>query len=407
MTVMKRMLWSSTRPSVSEVAIPAGVVSDVAAPARNPNGLILEATDVVHAYGPVTALDHVSLHARHGEFLTILGESGSGKTTMLRVISGLEQPVSVGRLAIDGVDVTGVPAAQRNCTTVFQSYALFPHMSVEENVAYGLKLRKVARDECRERTRQALALVRLGEKGARRIGQLSGGERQRVALARALVTRPAILLLDEPLGALDERLRFDMQAELVDIHRTLGMTFIYITHSQEEALTMSDRIVLMRRGRIEQSGSPEQLFDRPVSRFAAEFMGFENVLPCTVRARVSPEMIHVEAAGTHLRGHCPVDAALKPGDSALIAVRAERLAPVVQGNGLGRGSNSRPDKVQADELNVLPCRPLGQLYRGKYTDQSAQIAGGVLKIRTWDQNALRETFDAVVCRPQDCVVLPN
>jgi spermidine/putrescine transport system ATP-binding protein len=403
MTTMKRMLWSSARPTASDATIPAGATSEALAQARHPGGLILEATDVVHAYGPVTALDHVSLHARHGEFLTILGESGSGKTTMLRVISGLEQPVSVGRLAIDGVDVTGIPAAQRNCTTVFQSYALFPHMSVEENVAYGLKLRKVARDECRERTQQALALVRLGEKGARRIGQLSGGERQRVALARALVTRPAILLLDEPLGALDERLRFDMQAELVDIHRTLGMTFIYITHSQEEALTMSDRIVLMRRGRIEQSGTPEQLFDRPVSRFAAEFMGFENVLPCTVTARVTAETIHVEAAGTPLRGHCPADVALKPGDSALIAVRAERLVPVAQDGGPGNRLNGTP----AGELNVLPCRPLGQLYRGKYTDQSAQSAGGVLKIRTWDQNALRETFDAVACRPQDCVVLPN
>jgi ABC-type Fe3+/spermidine/putrescine transport system ATPase subunit len=392
-----RRVFQSAPCTALEASLPgaAKAAAEAAAPARAPSGLILEVNDVVHSYGPVMALDHVSLSAKRGEFLTILGESGSGKTTMLRVISGLEVPSSVARLAIDGVDVTGVPAAQRNCTTVFQSYALFPHMSVEENVAYGLKLRKVGHEERRERTRQALALVRLGEKGARRIGQLSGGERQRVALARALVTRPAILLLDEPLGALDERLRFDMQAELVEIHRTLGITFIYITHSQEEALTMSDRIVLMRRGRIEQSGTPEELFDRPVSRFSAEFMGFENILPCTVLERSGKDTVRVDAAGVRMNGHCPEHAALEPGASALLAVRAERLTPVSQA-ACGSGGQ-----------NLLPCEPLGQLYRGKYTDRTARIASGNLKIRTWDQDAVRETFDAVSCRPQDCVVLPN
>jgi ABC-type Fe3+/spermidine/putrescine transport system ATPase subunit len=363
-------------------------------PMTNPD-LILRAIDVVHHYGPVTALDHVSLEVRRGEFLTVLGESGSGKTTMLRVISGLERASHAAQLMLDGVDVTNVPAARRNCTTVFQSYALFPHMSVEENVAYGLKLRGVARDECRRRAGEALDMVRLGEKGGRRIGQLSGGERQRVALARAAVTRPAILLLDEPLGALDERLRYDMQAELVEIHKALGMTFIYITHSQEEALTMSDRIVLMRRGRIEQSGTPEELFDRPGSRFVAEFMGFDNVLPCSVVSDDHSSEMSVDIGGVVLRAQRSRDCRARRGDTALLAVRAERLTPML--------------RAQASPgLNVLVCAAEGHLYRGKYTDRTARTpAGTVLKIRSWDQSGAQNDFDAVACRPQDCVVLPH
>lgn len=362
--------------------------------------LILRAIDVVHHYGPVTALDHVSLEVRRGEFLTILGESGSGKTTMLRVISGLERASHVAQLSLDGMDVTNVPAARRNCTTVFQSYALFPHMSVEENVGYGLKLRGVSRDECRRRAGEALDMVRLGAKGGRRIGQLSGGERQRVALARAVVTKPAILLLDEPLGALDERLRYDMQAELVDIHKALGMTFIYITHSQEEALTMSDRIVLMRRGRIEQSGTPEDLFDRPGSRFAAEFMGYDNVLPCTVISDDDASAMTVDLGGVTVRAQRSPDCRARRGEPALLAVRAERLTPVLRAQA-------------AANLNVLTCTAEGHLYRGKYTDRTARTPGGtVLKIRSWDQSGAQHGsdasgFDAVACRPQDCVVLPH
>jgi spermidine/putrescine transport system ATP-binding protein len=355
---------------------------------------ILRAVDLVHQYGPVTALDHVSLDVKRGEFLTILGESGSGKTTMLRVISGLEKVSHAAQLTLDGIDVRDVPAAKRNCTTVFQSYALFPHMSVEENVSYGLKLRGVSKDQARRQASDALSMVRLEGKGTRRIGQLSGGERQRVALARAIVTRPAILLLDEPLGALDEKLRYDMQAELVDIHRALGMTFIYITHSQEEALTMSDRIMLMRRGRIEQCGTPEDLFDRPASRFAAEFMGFDNVLPCTVRSVMANGEARVDFNGAMLSGVCASGANLKEGDSALFAVRAERLAPIVG--------------ARADAGNVIACAPADHIYRGKYTDQTARMADSTrLKIRSWDQSATPGQFDAVTCRAQDCVILPH
>ena len=308
---------------------------------QSARGLMLEVVDAVHAYGPVVALDHVSLDARRGEFLTILGESGSGKTTLLRIISGLERPKSVERLAIDGIDVADKPAAQRNCTTVFQSYALFPHMSVAENVGYGLKVRRVPRQEIAKSVAQALALVRLGQKGERRISQLSGGERQRVALARALVTRPAILLLDEPLGALDEKLRIEMQSELVEIQRSLGVTFVYITHSQEEALTMSDRVVLLRSGRIEQSGAPVDLFDRPVSRFAAEFMGFENLLPGIVREAHADGRLVVAIGDVLIHGFSPTPAALPSGAEALVAVRAERLAPG-DGREIRAGSTSCP-----------------------------------------------------------------
>jgi ABC-type Fe3+/spermidine/putrescine transport system ATPase subunit len=353
---------------------------------------ILEAIDISHVYNSVYALDRVSLQTRRGEFLTILGESGSGKTTMLRVISGLETPTSASQLTINGKNVMGVPPSQRDCTTVFQSYALFPHMSVAENVSYGLRLRKTPREEMAKRTADALALVRLHQKGDRRINQLSGGERQRVALARAIVTRPSILLLDEPLGALDEKLRLDMQTELVDIHRTLGTTFIYITHSQEEALTMSDRIVLMRRGTIEQCGLPEELFDRPASRFAAVFMGFENLLPAKVREWRADGGATVDLGGISFRGICADQQPLEAGDEVFVAVRAERL--------------SRLETLPSPgERNRLPCTLEGQVYRGKYTDLTCSSAVGTIRLRSWDRGDHQSAFCAVSCRPEDCVIL--
>lgn len=355
--------------------------------------LMLEVRDVVHAYGSVTALDHVSLSARRGEFLTILGESGSGKTTMLRIISGLERAKSVAALRINSEEVADKPAALRDCTTVFQNYALFPHMSVEENVAYGLKIRGVPRDERHRHVKNALGLVRLHEKSTRRISQLSGGERQRVALARAIVTRPALLLLDEPLGALDERLRFDMQTELVDLHKKLGMTFVYITHSQEEALTMSDRILLMRRGRVEQSGAPEDLFDRPVSRFAAEFMGFENIMSCRVHRKMADGRVEVTVGDVPFQATCPVPESIGEGSEAVVAVRAERLIPLTAG--------------EAGQPNVLPCRPTEQFYRGKYVDQRADTDLGQIRIRTWDRSIDFGAVTAVTCRHEDCMVIPQ
>jgi spermidine/putrescine transport system ATP-binding protein len=355
----------------------------------------LEVVDVVHHYGHTLALDHVSLHAKRGEFLTILGESGSGKTTMLRVISGLERPTSITRIAIDGEDVANKPAAKRNCTTVFQNYALFPHMSVAENVAYGLKVRGVPREDALRDARQALELVRLADKADRRIAQLSGGQKQRVALARSLVTRPSIMLLDEPLGALDEKLRIDMQSELVGIHRKLGMTFIYITHSQEEALTMSDRIVLMRHGHIAQSGTPVELFDRPASAFAAEFMGFENILKGTVSAVEADRILLSVPGGETLAGPYFGDTWPQIGAAATLVVRAERLKPLPSGT------------APQDGANRLSCRLLEEIYRGKYVDLTAESPAGRIKIRKWDRDATNHDVTAVAWRPHDCVVLAS
>jgi spermidine/putrescine transport system ATP-binding protein len=353
---------------------------------------MLEIVDLLHQYGSSVVVDHVSLTVAGGEFLTILGESGSGKTTMLRMIAGLERPTAVKRLAIDGQDVRDLPAAKRNCTTVFQNYALFPHMSVGENVAYGLSVRGVSAAEARKAATKALETVRLSGMEDRRLSQLSGGQKQRAALARSLVTKPAILLLDEPLGALDERLRLDMQSELVELRRQLGMTFVYITHSQEEALTMSDRIVLMRRGRIEQSGVPVDLFDRPVSRFVAEFMGFENLLTGTVE-EVHGSEVGLALAGVRMVGLWSGREPPQAGQSATLAVRAERIAL----------SDREPSA--AGSLNVLPCRSNERLYRGKYLDHSVETSVGRVKVRSWDRDGPAHAT-AVAWRTEDCVVVP-
>ncbi|HEY6566673.1 MAG TPA: ABC transporter ATP-binding protein [Actinomycetota bacterium] len=232
---------------------------------------------VVKRFGDVTAVDGVDLEILEGEFFSMLGPSGSGKTTCLRMIAGFEQPTE-GRILLGGTDVSGLPPYQRDVNTVFQDYALFPHMTVAQNVGYGLMVKKVARSERSARVDEALAMVRLEEYGHRKPGQLSGGQRQRVALARALVMRPRVLLLDEPLGALDLKLRQQMQIELKDIQQEVRLTFIYVTHDQEEALTMSDRMAVFNHGTIEQVGTPAEVYERPSTGFVAGFVGVSNVL---------------------------------------------------------------------------------------------------------------------------------
>jgi len=226
---------------------------------------------------PIVAVDHVDLEVRNGEFFSMLGPSGSGKTTTLRMIAGFELPTE-GRILLHGVDVTRRAPFERDVNTVFQDYALFPHMTVGDNVAYGLVVRKVPRAERARRVADALAMVRLPGYEGRKPGQLSGGQRQRVALARALVNRPRLLLLDEPLGALDLKLREEMQIELKAIQQQVGITFIYVTHDQEEALTMSDRLAVFNRGRIEQVGAPAEVYERPRTPFVAGFVGTSNLL---------------------------------------------------------------------------------------------------------------------------------
>jgi putative spermidine/putrescine transport system ATP-binding protein len=228
------------------------------------------------SFGAVEAVAGIDLDIGHGEFFSMLGPSGSGKTTVLRMIAGFERPTA-GTVSLEGSDVTALPPFSRDVNTVFQDYALFPHMSVQDNVEYGLRVRRVPRPERRSRAERALATVRLEGYGQRRPAQLSGGQRQRVALARALINRPRVLLLDEPLGALDLKLREEMQVELKAIQREVGITFVFVTHDQEEALTMSDRVAVFNHGRIEQVGTPADVYEHPATAFVAGFVGTSNL----------------------------------------------------------------------------------------------------------------------------------
>ena len=237
----------------------------------------VELNNISRFYGEVRALDHISVTIGEGEFFSMLGPSGSGKTTCLRLIAGFEQPTT-GTIQIHGKDATGVPPYERDVNTVFQDYALFPHMTNLENIEYGLRVKRVAKIERRERAHEALAMVALPDLGNRKPWQLSGGQRQRIALARALVNRPRVLLLDEPLGALDLKLREQMQVELKALQRKLGITFIYVTHDQGEALSMSDRVAVFNAGRLEQVDTPQNLYMRPTTIFVANFVGTSNVV---------------------------------------------------------------------------------------------------------------------------------
>jgi ABC-type Fe3+/spermidine/putrescine transport system ATPase subunit len=348
---------------------------------------ILELADIRHSYDGVTALRGVSLTVARGEFLTLLGPSGSGKSTLLRVIAGLESPDSAQVMRLDGKDISGLPANLRNVSTVFQHFALFPHMTVGANVEYSLKVRGVAPAERRARAEEALSLVRLPGKYERRIHQLSGGERQRVALARSLVMEPAVLLLDEPLGALDERLRMEMQLELIELRRRTGGTFILVTHSQEEAITMSDRVVLMRAGSIEQVGSPRDLFASPATEFAARFMGVENVLRGTVEDAAG-DAARLRVGDTVLVGRPVGDAArLVPGASAFAAFRAEHL---------------RVDAAPAANTVRGETRP--GLYKGRYRDVPFVTPLGELTARLADETVALPSEVLLSVAPGHCLI---
>jgi putative spermidine/putrescine transport system ATP-binding protein len=258
-----------------DVAQPAAELEHAAV--TGGSGIAVHLQGVVKRFGDVVAVDGVDLEVPEGEFFSMLGPSGSGKTTCLRMIAGFEAP-SEGRVFLDGRDVTTLAPYERDVNTVFQDYALFPHMTVSENVEYGLKVKRVPKDERRSRVADALEMVQLDSFGDRKPGQLSGGQRQRVALARALVNRPKVLLLDEPLGALDLKLRQAMQIELKEIQQRVRLTFLYVTHDQEEALTMSDRLAVFNNGRIEQIGTPAEVYEHPSTGFVAGFVGTSNVL---------------------------------------------------------------------------------------------------------------------------------
>jgi spermidine/putrescine transport system ATP-binding protein len=284
--------------------------------------------DIAKVFKETVAVDHISLEIKEGEFFSLLGPSGCGKTTTLRMIGGFEQPSS-GAIFLGDDNVAGLPAYKRNVNTVFQSYALFPHLKVFDNVAYGLRRKKVEKDEMNRRVNEVLELVDLEGFGERRINQLSGGQQQRVALARALVNRPGVLLLDEPLGALDLKLRKQMQLELKRIQAEVGITFIYVTHDQEEAMTMSNRIAVMHRGRLEQVGAPQDVYELPASQFVAGFLGASNLLQGEIEgADGNRAKVRLAAGSTIL---LPAERLPRERGAVDIGVRPEKLHIVPSG----------------------------------------------------------------------------
>jgi spermidine/putrescine transport system ATP-binding protein len=316
---------------------------------------------VTKRFGDFTAVREMDLDIPRGQFFTMLGPSGCGKTTTLRMVAGFEEP-SDGRVLLDGEDVTGTPAFRRPTNTVFQSYALFPHRSVEKNVAFGLERQKVDRAEIKRRVAEELERVGLAAEAGRRPAQLSGGQQQRVALARALVNRPAVLLLDEPLGALDLKLRKQLQVELKRIQREVGITFIYVTHDQEEALTMSDRIAVMNRGVVEQVADPETVYERPATTFVAGFIGVSNLMPA--------EVVSANGSGTELK----LDAGptVRTADSGGASVQ-ERVHAVVRPEKLVLSTAAGP--APGDGASV-EGQVQDSLYLGTATQMTVQLDDG-------------------------------
>jgi spermidine/putrescine transport system ATP-binding protein len=332
--------------------------------------------DVVKRFGDVFAVDHIDLEVHDGEFFSLLGPSGCGKTTTLRMIGGFEEPTS-GLIELQGEDVTWLPPFKRNVNTVFQNYALFPHLTIYENVAFGLRRRNVPDREVRSRVTEMLALVELPGYEKRKPTQISGGQAQRVALARALINRPAVLLLDEPLGALDLKLRKQMQVELKRIQQEVGITFIYVTHDQEEAMTMSDRIAVMNRGRYEQLGDPEGLYERPATPFVAGFLGVSNLLPGMVQGKDDRYATVKLADDTLIRA-----------PSAMVDGRTDISVGV------------RPEKIRLREPAETDPTPTGhnQLrgvvrdasYLGVSTQYQVEARGGA-RLTVYEQNVERAT----------------
>ncbi len=314
-------------------------------------------------FGSVKAVAGIDLEIRRGEFLTLLGPSGCGKTTTLMILAGFEQPTS-GEVWIDGNDVTAAPPNRRPVNTVFQSYALFPHMTVFENLAFPLRMQRTPKSELRRRVEEHLHLVQLSGYEERYPRQLSGGQQQRVALARAIIARPEVLLLDEPLGALDLRLRRDMQVELKSLQRRLGMAFVYVTHDQEEALTMSDRIAVMQNGRIEQIGTGAEVYERPSTRFVAEFIGETNLLPASVRK---------EPSGQHIASVLGLTRPVS-GDVASSVVSSVDAYVYV---------SVRPERIRQAEVGepALVGRVLDRIYVGSGVKVLAEVAKDCAPLR--------------------------
>jgi spermidine/putrescine transport system ATP-binding protein len=330
--------------------------------------------DVVKMFGDAVAVDHIDLEVLDGEFFSLLGPSGCGKTTTLRMIGGFEAPTS-GTIELKGQDVTWLPPYKRNVNTVFQNYALFPHLSIYENVAFGLRRQKVPDAHVRTRVTEMLKLVELPGFERRKPTQISGGQAQRVALARALINRPAVLLLDEPLGALDLKLRKQMQVELKRIQQEVGITFIYVTHDQEEAMTMSDRIAVMNKGRYEQLGDPESLYERPATRFVAGFLGISNLLTGAIEGRDDRYIAIRLANGIVIRAP---RAMVDGRDDASVGVRPEKIRL------------REPGAEPPSGHNLLEGTIADASYLGVSTQYQVEARGGA-RLTVYEQNVERAT----------------
>ncbi len=338
----------------------------------------IEVENMVRRFGEVEALSHVSVTIRKGEFFSLLGPSGCGKTTLLRIIGGLDLP-DEGVLRIGGVDARAIPAHRRPVNTVFQSYALFPHLNVRDNVAFGLRMKKVPKPEIAERVRKVMDLVEIAPFADRKPTQLSGGQKQRVALARAIVNEPTVLLLDEPLGALDLKLRKQLQVELLTLQRRLGITFVYVTHDQEEALVMSDRIAVMRAGKIEQMGDAEALYEQPRTRFVSQFLGTCSLLEATVKRRNGAEA-RVDTPVGELR----VEFGTEPGGAAArdqftLAIRPEKITLSPPSAALGE--------------NQVRARVEQLIYVGSETHYTLVAGSQTLAVEVMNVRGCRPEFD--------------
>ncbi len=333
----------------------------------NERRAVVELAGITKRFGDFTAVEDLNLNIYEGEFFSLLGPSGCGKTTTLRMIAGFEEPTE-GTITIAGQTVQGMPPYHRPVNTVFQSYAVFPHLNVFDNVAFGLRRAGVKGEELRRRVTEACDMVQLSGLEKRKPAKLSGGQQQRVALARALVNRPKVLLLDEPLGALDRKLREGMQIELKNLQETVGITFIYVTHDQEEALTMSDRIAVMNEGRVQQVADPATLYELPRSRFVADFIGLMNMLSGTVES-VSGRQVTLRAAGgKRVEAIIHEDAGMRPGAEVHVAVRPEKMRFGDEGD------------------NVYAARVRQVIYMGVSTQYMVELEGGE-KMMLYQQNA--------------------
>ena len=343
----------------------------------------IQLVDLVKRFADVAAVDGVNTEIEPGEFYSLLGPSGCGKTTTLRLIAGFEQPSS-GKVLLDGVDMAHTPPHKRNVNTVFQSYALFPHLNVQDNVAFGLRFKNVPKADARRRALEALELVRLSGFEKRKPSQLSGGQQQRVALARALILSPAVLLLDEPLGALDAKLRKALQVELKALQEEIGITFVYVTHDQEEALTMSDRIAVMSDGRVEQTGSPREIYEAPETAYVADFLGVSNLMDacCEGSGRVALGEFELQAS----------EGSIDARGEVKLTIRPERIR-------LGPHSHTGP--------NVIPGMVERTVYLGNATQIIVNLAPGqriqVVIPNEGDAVPYRSGVPVSVCFPQEAL----